>query len=176
MMFRRALVANRGALASRIIRTLRKMGIRSVAVYSEADRHSLHVEQADEAVCIGPAAAAESYLSIPALLQAARKTEAEAIHPGYGFLSENAAFAEACSAKGVVFMGPTPQQMRQFGLKHSARQLALENGVPMLPRHGLLDDFDDSFRPGAGLGHPARVNRTAGGGGIGIRLGTSHDT
>src|SRR5216683_5857187 len=121
-MFRRALVANRGAIACRIIRTLRRMGIRSVAVYSEADRHSLHVEQADEAVCIGPAAAAESYLSIPALLQAARKTQAEAIHPGYGFLSENAAFAEACSAQGVVFMGPTREQRAHASGKRVARR------------------------------------------------------
>src|SRR5216684_316374 len=174
-MFRRALVANRGAIACRIIRTLRRMGIRSVAVYSEADRHSLHVEQADEAVCIGPAAAAESYLSIPALLQAARKTQAEAIHPGYGFLSENAAFAEACSAQGVVFMGPTPQQMRQFGLKHSARQIALENGVPMLPGSRLLDDVDDALRSAAEVGYPAMLKSTAGGGGIGMRLCTSPD-
>src|SRR5580704_4783172 len=137
-MFRKILVANRGAIACRIIRTLRKMGVRSVAVYSEADRHSLHVEQADEAVCIGPAPAAQSYLSIPILLNAARKTGAEAIHPGYGFLSENAGFAEACAEQGIVFIGPTPQQMRDFGLKHTARRIAGENGVPMLPGSGLL--------------------------------------
>src|ERR1700736_4126174 len=174
-MFRRALIANRGAIACRIIRTLRKMGGRSVAVYSEADRHSLHVEQADEAVCIGPAAAAQSYLSIPALLEAAQKTEAEAIHPGYGFLSENAAFAEACAAQGVVFIGPTPQQMRQFGLKHTARQIAFENGVPMLPGSGLLDDVDHALRSAAEVGYPAMLKSTAGGGGIGLRLCTSPD-
>jgi urea carboxylase len=175
MMFRRALIANRGAIACRIIRTLGKMGVRSVAVYSEADRHSLHVEQADEAVCIGPAAAAQSYLSIPALLEAAQKTEAEAIHPGYGFLSENAAFAEACAAQGVVFIGPTPQQMREFGLKHTARQIAFENGVPMLPGSGLLDDVDDALRSAAEVGYPAMLKSTAGGGGIGLRLCTSPD-
>ena len=114
-MFRKVLIANRGAIACRIIRTLRKVGVASVAVYSEADRHSPHVSQADEAVFIGPAPPAQSYLSIPTLLEAARKTRAEAIHPGYGFLSENAEFAEACLAHGIVFIGPTPQQMRDFG-------------------------------------------------------------
>src|SRR5580700_1147291 len=142
-MFRKVLIANRGAIACRIIRTLRRMGIASVAVYSEADRHSLHVDQADEAVAIGPAAASESYLSIPAILDAAQKTRAEAIHPGYGFLSENAEFAEACAEQGIVFIGPTPEQMRAFGLKHTARRIAGENGVPMLPGSGLLQDVDD---------------------------------
>src|ERR1700720_3521608 len=113
-MFRKVLIANRGAIACRIIRTLRKMGVASVAVYSEADRHSLHVEQADEAVLIGPPPAAQSYLSIPSLIAAARKTGANAIHPGYGFLSENAGFAEACAAEGIVFIGPTAEQMRAF--------------------------------------------------------------
>src|SRR5580700_4469282 len=108
MMFRKVLIANRGAIACRIIRTLRRMGVPSVAVYSEADRHSLHVEQADEAVCIGPPPAAQSYLNMSAVLDAARKTGAEAIHPGYGFLSENAAFAEACATSEIVFIGPTP--------------------------------------------------------------------
>src|SRR5580700_8882610 len=104
-MFRRVLIANRGAIACRVIRTLRKMGVGSVAVYSEADRHSLHVEQADETVCIGPPPAAQSYLSIPAILKAARETRAEAIHPGYGFLSENAKFAEACAEHGLCLLG-----------------------------------------------------------------------
>src|SRR5277367_4866035 len=108
-MFRKVLVANRGAIACRILRTLKKMGIGSVAVYSEADKHSLHVEQADESVLIGPAPAAQSYLSVDAILDAAVKTGAEAIHPGYGFLSENAGFAEACAARGLVFIGPKPE-------------------------------------------------------------------
>src|SRR6202790_770885 len=154
-MFRKVLIAHRGAIACRIIRTLRKMGIASVAVYSEADRHSLHVEQADEGVCIGLAPAAQSYLSIPKLLEAAKQTGAEAIHPGYGFLSENAAFAEACAAQGVVFIGPTPEQMRDFGLKHTARQIASENGVPMLPGSGLLADIDDALRAADKGGFPA---------------------
>ncbi len=137
-MFRKVLIANRGAIACRIIRTLRKMGVASVAVYSEADRHSLHVEQADEAVLIGPAPAAKSYLSIDAILAAAKSTEAQAIHPGYGFLSENASFAERCAEAGLVFLGPTPQQMRDFGLKHTARSIAADNGVPLLPGTLLL--------------------------------------
>jgi urea carboxylase len=170
MMFRKVLIANRGAIACRIVRTLRKMGVASVAVYSEADRHSLHVEHADEAVCIGPPQAAQSYLSIPKLLDAACKTGAEAIHPGYGFLSENAGFAEACAATGVVFIGPTPQQMRDFGLKHTARQIASENGVPMLPGSGLLKDVDDALHAAGRVGYPTMLKSTAGGGGIGMRL------
>src|SRR3984885_2109300 len=117
------------------------MGIRSVAVYSEADRASLHVDQADEAVCIGPARASDSYLSIPAILNAAEKTGAQAIHPGYGFLSENAGFAEACEGLGIAFAGPTPTQMRAFGLKHTARRLAEEAAVPSSPRTELLTDL-----------------------------------
>ena len=130
-MFKKVLIANRGAIACRIVRTLRHMGVGSVAVYSTADRHSLHVRDADEAVEIGPAASAQSYLSVNALLSAAARTGAEAIHPGYGFLSENAGFAEACEKAGVVFIGPTPEQLRLFGLKHTARSIASANGVPL---------------------------------------------
>jgi urea carboxylase len=169
-MFRKVLIANRGAIACRIIRTLRRMGIQSVAVYSEADRHSLHVGQADKAICIGPPPAAQSYLSIPALLKAARATGAEAIHPGYGFLSENAALAEACAAHGIVFIGPTPQQMRDFGLKHTARKIASENGVPMLPGSGLLENVNAALAAAAEVGYPTMLKSTAGGGGIGMRL------
>src|SRR5215471_16741096 len=114
-MFGKVLIANRGAIACRIIRTLRRMGVSSVAVYSEADRHSLHARQADESVAIGPAAAAQSYLSVDALVDAALRNGAEAIHPGYGFLSESAGFAEACAARGIVFIGPTPTHLRDFG-------------------------------------------------------------
>ena len=174
-MFRKVLIANRGAIACRIIRTLRKMGVASVAVYSDVDRHSLHVEQADEAVCIGPAPAAQSYLSIASLLDAAQTTGAEAIHPGYGFLSENAGFAEACAARGVVFIGPTPQQMRDFGLKHTARQIAAANGVPMLPGSGLLEDVTAALRAAVEVGYPTMLKSTAGGGGIGMRLCASPD-
>ncbi len=169
-MFRKVLIANRGAIACRIIRTLRKIGVASVAVYSEADRHSPHVSQADEAVFIGPPPPAQSYLSIPALLEAARKTRAEAIHPGYGFLSENAEFAEACPAHGIVFIGPTPEQMRDFGLKHVARRIAAENGVPLLPGTGLLENIHAATEAAARIGYPVMLKSTAGGGGIGIRL------
>lgn len=169
-MLEKVLIANRGAIACRIIRTLRKMGVRSVAVYSEADRHSMHVEQADEAVCIGPPSPAHSYLSIPALLEAARKTRAEAIHPGYGFLSEDAGFAEACATDGVVFIGPTPQQMRDFGLKHIARGIAAENSVPLLPGSELLEDVRAAIEAAERVGYPVMLKSTAGGGGIGIRL------
>jgi len=169
-MFRKALIANRGVIACRIIRTLRKMGVASVAVYSQADRHSPHVGQADEAVFIGPPPPAQSYLSIPTLLEAARKTRAEAIHPGYGFLSENAEFAEACRAHGIVFIGPTPEQMRDFGLKHVARRIAAENGVPLLPGSGLLENIYAAVEAADRIGYPVMLKSTAGGGGIGIRL------
>src|SRR3984893_2017432 len=172
-MFGKVLVANRGVIACRIIRTLRKMGVRSVAVYSEADRHSLHVVQADEAVFIGPPAPAQSYLSIPALLEAARKTEAQAIHPGYGFLSENADFAEACLAQRIVFIGPTPGQMRAFGFKHVARRIAAENGVPLLPGSGLLENAEAAIEAAGRIAYPVMLKSTAGGGGIGIRFCTS---
>jgi urea carboxylase len=168
--FAKVLVANRGAIACRIVRTLRRMGVGSVAVYSEPDRHSLHVRQADEAVCIGPAPPAQSYLSITAILDAARKTGAQAIHPGYGFLSENAAFAEACEQAGVVFIGPTPEQMRAFGLKHTARAIAAENGVPMLPGTELLANAEAGLDAADRIGYPVMLKSTAGGGGIGMRL------
>src|SRR6266404_232451 len=131
-MFERVLIANRGAIACRILRTLRKMGISPIAVYSEADAHSPHVAMADQAVLLGPASPAQSYLDIDRLLSAAKKTGAEAIHPGYGFLSENAEFAERCEAAGIAFIGPTPQQVRDFGLKHVARALAAQNDVPLV--------------------------------------------
>jgi urea carboxylase len=169
-MFTKVLIANRGAIASRIIRTLKRLGIQSVAVYSEADRHSLHVRQADEAVCIGPAPAAQSYLDHARILAVARETGAGAIHPGYGFLSENAEFAEACEAQGIAFVGPTAQQMRDFGLKHTARQLADQAGVPLLPGSGLLDDLDHARREALRIGYPVMLKSTAGGGGIGMQL------
>ena len=124
-MFNKVLIANRGAIACRVIRSLKKMGIQSVAVYSEADRDSLHVTLADEAVCIGPAPASQSYLNIEKILEVAQATGAQAIHPGYGFLSENAQFCDLCEQQGIAFIGPTSQQMREFGLKHTARELAL---------------------------------------------------
>ena len=169
-MFDKVLIANRGAIACRVIRTLKKLGIRSVAVYSEADAHSLHVAQADEAVCIGAAPAAESYLRADKILEVAKQTGAQAIHPGYGFLSENAAFAEACAASGIAFIGPTPDQMRRFGLKHTARELAEQNQVPLLPGSGLLADAGHAQVEAARIGYPVMLKSTAGGGGIGMRL------
>ena len=169
-MFRKVLIANRGAIACRIIRTLRRMGIGSVAVYSEADRHSLHVLQADEAVSIGPAPAAQSYLSFDRIFAAARETGAEAIHPGYGFLSENAAFAEACAEQGIAFIGPKPDQMRAFGLKHTAREIAEQNGVPLLPGTGLLDHIEAASAAATRIGYPVMLKSSAGGGGIGMSL------
>ena len=171
-MFTKVLIANRGAIACRIIRTLRRMGIRSVAVFSEADAGSLHVAQADEAVCIGAAAAAASYLNGAALIEAARRTGAQAIHPGYGFLSENAEFAAQCAAAGLVFVGPTVENIRAFGLKHTARELAQLQGVPLVPGSGILTDLDAARQATAAVGFPLMVKATAGGGGIGMRVCT----
>jgi urea carboxylase len=168
-MFKKVLVANRGEIACRIIRTLRKMGIGSVAVYSEADARSLHVVSADEAVCVGPPPSKESYLDVDAILAAAARTGAEAIHPGYGFLSENADFAEAAAAHGIVFIGPTPQQIRDFGLKHTARALAEQCEVPLLPGTGIVADVDEAVASAARIGFPVMLKSTAGGGGIGLR-------
>ncbi len=169
-MIDKVLIANRGAIACRVIRTLKKMGIASVAVYSEADRHSLHVEQADEAVLLGPAPAAQSYLDSGKVLAAAKATGAQAIHPGYGFLSENPGFAEACEAAGIAFIGPTADQMRAFGLKHTARELAKANSVPLLPGTGLLGSAAEARSEALRIGLPVMLKSTAGGGGIGMRL------
>ncbi len=169
-MFEKVLIANRGAIACRIIRTLRRMGVKSVAVHSEADRHSLHVRLADEAVEIGPAPAAQSYLRAEKILAAAKQTGAQAIHPGYGFLSENPGFAEDCAAAGIAFIGPSPEQMRVFGLKHTARELAERNRVPLLPGSGLLSDAGHAQAEAARIGYPVMLKSTAGGGGIGMRL------
>ncbi len=169
-MFTRVLIANRGAIACRIIRTLKRMGVQAVAVYSEADADSKHVAMADAAVCVGPAAPATSYLGIDRLIDAARQTGAQAIHPGYGFLSENAAFAEACEAAGLAFLGPTPAQMRLFGLKHAARALATEAGVPLLPGTGLLPELGDALAAAQRIGYPVMLKSSAGGGGIGMQM------
>ncbi|HZV99254.1 MAG TPA: urea carboxylase, partial [Methylophilaceae bacterium] len=169
-MFDKVLIANRGEIACRIIRTLKKMGVRSVAVYSEADAGSRHLLDADEAVCIGPAPAAESYLNIPKILAAAKQTGAQAIHPGYGFLSENPGFAEACEVAGIAFIGPTAGQMRDFGLKHTARELAEAQGVPLLPGSGLLANAEEARQQAGRIGYPVMLKSTAGGGGIGMRL------
>ncbi|SDO20073.1 urea carboxylase [Rhodoferax sp. OV413] len=169
-MFDTVLIANRGAIACRVIRSLRALGLRSVAVYSEADADSLHVAMADASVCIGPAPAAQSYLDPQRILDAARATGAGAIHPGYGFLSENPDFAQACEDAGIAFVGPTPAQMRAFGLKHTARALAEAQGVPLLPGSGLLADLAQAQSEAARIGYPVMLKSTAGGGGIGMRL------
>jgi urea carboxylase len=168
-LFKKVLVANRGVIATRIFRTLRRMGVGSVAVYSEADAAAPHVLAADEAVAIGAPAPAASYLRADAIIAAARATGAEAIHPGYGFLAENADFAEACEAAGIAFIGPTPAQMRAFGLKHTARALAEVNGVPLLPGTGILADVAEALRAAGAIGYPVMLKSTAGGGGIGMR-------
>ncbi|TXT40373.1 MAG: hypothetical protein FD135_1315 [Comamonadaceae bacterium] len=169
-MFTKVLVANRGAIACRIIRTLRHMDIAAVAIYSEADADSTHVAMADEAVCVGSAAVAGSYLAMQRIIEAALATGAQAIHPGYGFLSENAQFVEACEAAGLAFIGPTPEQMRLFGLKHTARALALEAGVPLLPGTGLLADLDSALAQAQTIGYPVMLKSSAGGGGIGMQM------
>ncbi len=174
-MFEKILIANRGAIACRVIKTARKLGIKTVAVYSEADVHSRHVALADEACCIGPAPAAESYLKAEVILEVALKHGVQAIHPGYGFLSENAGFAEQCAANGIAFVGPQPDQMRAFGLKHTARELAEQNAVPLLPGSGLLSDVGHAQAEAARIGFPVMLKSTAGGGGIGMRLCWSSD-
>ncbi len=169
-MFKKVLVANRGEIACRVMRTLKRMGVRSVAVYSEADRFAPHVEMADEARCIGPAVVAESYLDADAILAAALETGAEAVHPGYGFLSENPAFATALADKGIAFIGPRPEHMAAFALKHRARALAERSGVPLLPGSPLVADLDEALAHGARIGYPVMLKSTAGGGGIGLQL------
>src|SRR5437868_10132769 len=152
-MFKKVLIANRGVISRRVARTLKKMGVGSIAVYSEADAHSLHVVDADEAILLGPPPVAESYLKIDRILEAANLTGAQAIHPGYGFLSENADFAEACEAAGLAFIGPTPEQMRDFGLKHVARERARALQIPLLPGTALLADVAEARREAARLGY-----------------------
>jgi len=164
----KVLVANRGAIACRIIRTLRAMGITSVVVYAEADADSLHVRQADEAYSLGKGSAAATYLNQDKLFEVIGKSGAGAIHPGYGFLSENADFARRCEAQGAVFLGPTPEQMETFGLKHTARALAEAAGVPLLPGTGLLASLDAALVAADTIGYPVMLKSTAGGGGIGM--------
>src|SRR5262245_29323746 len=167
-MFDRVLVANRGEIACRVLRTLRQMRIASVAVYSEADAHAPHVQDADHAVCIGPAQVGASYLRADRILEAALTTGAQAIHPGYGFLSENASFAADCERAGIRFIGPTADQIRRFGLKHEARALAKQVGVPMLPGSELLESLAAARALAQQLGYPVMLKSTAGGGGIGL--------
>jgi urea carboxylase len=169
-MFKKVLIANRGAIATRIERTLRRMGIASVAVYSEADAHSLHVFEADEAVAIGPPPAAQSYLVFDKIFAAAAETGAEAIHPGYGFLSENVHFARECADRGIKFIGPEPAHVEAFALKHTARETAKRCGVPLLPGTGLLSDLEDALAQAETLKYPVMLKSSGGGGGIGMKV------
>ena len=170
-MFTKVLIANRGEIALRVIRACRELGIATVAVYSEADRESLHVRFADDDVCIGPASGRQSYLNIPRIIAAAEITGADAIHPGYGFLAENAEFAEICKASNITFIGPTAEQIRAMGDKASARRLAKEAGVPTVPgSEGILSDVEEAATVADGIGFPVIIKATAGGGGKGMRI------
>lgn len=169
-MFATVLIANRGAIATRILRTLKKMAVRSVAVYHEDDANSLHVQLADCAICLGGGSAADTYLNIDKILQAAADSGAQAIHPGYGFLSENQAFVRACEAAGLAFIGPTVEQMALFGLKHSAREAAAAANVPLVPGSPLLADVADARNWANQVGYPVMLKSTAGGGGIGMQV------
>ena len=175
-MFNKVLVANRGEIALRVIRACRELGLKTVAVYSEADRESLHVRFADDDVCIGPAPGRLSYLRIPAIIAAAEITGADAIHPGYGFLAENAEFADTCGASNITFVGPTGEQIRQMGDKASARRLAKEAGVPTVPgSEGILSDVDEACQVAKDIGFPVIIKATAGGGGKGMRIANDEE-
>lgn len=170
-MFKKILIANRGEIALRIIRTCREMGIRTVAVYSTADKDSLHVRFADEAVCIGKPQSSDSYLNIPHIMAAAEITNADAIHPGYGFLAENANFAEICSQHNIKFIGPTPDMIRKMGDKITAKETMIRAGVPVIPgSEGLLESVDEAKRIAKEMGYPVIIKATAGGGGKGMRV------
>src|ERR1700730_3417060 len=170
-MFAKILIANRGEIACRVIRTARRMGIRTVAVYSEADADALHVTLADEAYPIGPAPARDSYLKIERLVDATRRSGAEAVHPGYGFLSENASFAEACDEAGIVFIGPPASAIRAMGSKDAAKTLMERAGVPLVPGyHGELQDEKHLAETARQMGYPLLIKASAGGGGKGMRV------
>src|SRR5271168_4813983 len=170
-MFQRILVANRGEIALRVIRACRDMGIEVVAVYSEADRDAPYLKLADEAICIGPAAASESYLNIPRIISAAEIADVQAIHPGYGFLSENAHFAEVCRSCKIEFIGPPQDAMRRLGNKNEARKLAKQCGVPVVPgSDGLITDEAEAVRLAEEMGFPVLIKASAGGGGRGMRV------
>jgi len=169
-MFTKVLIANRGAIATRIIRTLKKLDIKSVAVYAESDSDSLHVRLADESFCLGDGAAAQTYLDRKKIITLAQASGAQAIHPGYGFLSENSTFVAECEAAGIVFIGPTAEQMITFGLKHKARELAESAGVPLCPGSDLLTNLNEAKIAAEKIGYPIMLKSTAGGGGIGMQL------
>ncbi|HCV00196.1 MAG TPA: acetyl-CoA carboxylase biotin carboxylase subunit [Dehalococcoidia bacterium] len=169
-MLKKVLIANRGEIALRIVRALHDLGMESVAIYSEADSLSRHVRYADEAYCVGPAEASESYLNVARILEIAAASGADAIHPGYGFLAENADFAEACEEAGLTFIGPSPSSIRLLGNKNAARSLAESVGVPVVPGSGPLESFDAAPKLALEIGYPIAIKATAGGGGRGIRF------
>ena len=170
-MFKKVLIANRGEIALRIIRACHELGVKTVAVYSEADRESLHVRFADEDVCIGPPQSSESYLNVPRIIAAAEITGAEAIHPGYGFLAENAEFSEICARSDLVFIGPTPDQIRAMGDKATARRTMMEVGVPTVPgSEGIVTDPEEAEGYAREIGFPIMIKASAGGGGKGMRI------
>jgi len=170
-MFTKILIANRGEIACRIMRTAQRMGIKTVAVYSSADKKALHVRLADEAVSIGGAASADSYLCADKILKAAQETGAQAIHPGYGFLSENVGFAKACAAVGLTFIGPTPAAIEAMGLKDRAKDIMAKAGVPVVPGYqGKNQDAKTLQKEAAKIGYPVLIKAVAGGGGKGMRL------
>jgi len=175
-MFKKILIANRGEIALRVIRTCREMGIKTVAVYSTADKDSLHVKFADEAVCIGKPQGADSYLNIPRIIAAAEITNADAIHPGYGFLAENSSFSQICADSGIKFIGPTPQMINSMGDKITAKETMIKAGVPVVPGSGgLLRDLDEAKSVAKEIGYPIMLKATAGGGGKGMRVVHSED-
>ena len=169
-MFSRILIANRGEVAVRVIRACKEMGIETVAVYSEADKDALHVNMADESYCIGGPLARDSYLNISALITIAKETGSEAVHPGYGMLSENASFAKACEEEGIVFIGPSYSVMEKMGQKETARSIAAANGVPVIPGSEILDSMDEVTECAERIGYPVILKARAGGGGKGIRI------
>ena len=170
-MFKKILIANRGEIALRVIRTCREMGIKTVAVYSTADRESLHVRFADEAVCIGPAPSKESYLNMAAIISAAEITNSDGIHPGYGFLSENAKFSHICEDHGIKFIGPSPEMIRAMGDKATAKSTMIKAGVPTVPgSEGLIDTLNDALKAAKEIVYPVMIKATAGGGGKGMRI------
>src|SRR6202790_4755834 len=169
--FKKILIANRGEIALRVICACKELGIKTVAVYSEADRESLHVRFADQAVCIGPAKSAKSYLDIASVISAAEITNVDAIHPGYGFLSENAGFAEVCEVSGIKFIGPSPSVIRAMGVKDCARGIMRDAGVPILPGSaGVLLSAEEALETARRIGYPVIVKASAGGGGRGMRI------
>jgi propionyl-CoA carboxylase alpha chain len=174
--FKKILIANRGEIACRIMKTVQRLGIATVAVYSEADRDSLHVDMADEAVCIGPPPSTESYLAVERIVQACRSTGSDAVHPGYGFLSENPAFPQALATAGITFIGPPVAAVEAMGDKITSKRIAEEAGVNSVPGHlEALPDADEAVRVARGIGYPVMLKASAGGGGKGMRIAENDD-